>query len=170
MVTLAAALSLPLTLAGGAPYPRELFIWIALAVIMTTLVVQGTTLPVLARRLNLPPDDPNADALAGAAVQHDASRAARERLEANADGAPPAVLERLRQTADERANMAWEQLGGEGETPSQAYRRLRQEMIQAERDVFRRARDEGRIPEEVLVRAYRDLDLEESLLRQGSRE
>ena len=38
-------------------------------------------------------------------------------------------------------------------------------MIDAEREVFRAARDEGRIPEEVLVRAYRDLDLEESLLR-----
>jgi len=30
--------------------------------------------------------------------------------------------------------------------------------------VFRRARDEGTIPEEVLRRAQRDLDLEESLL------
>ena len=38
-------------------------------------------------------------------------------------------------------------------------------MIDAEREVFRAARDEGRIPEEVLYRAYRDLDLEESLLQ-----
>jgi CPA1 family monovalent cation:H+ antiporter len=37
-------------------------------------------------------------------------------------------------------------------------------MIDAEREVFRRARDEGRIPEEVLRRAQRDMDLEESLL------
>lgn len=43
-------------------------------------------------------------------------------------------------------------------------------MIDAEREVFRAARDSGRIPEEVLVRAYRDLDLEESLLRQESGE
>ncbi len=39
-------------------------------------------------------------------------------------------------------------------------------MIDAEREVFRAARDSGQIPEEVLTRAYRDLDLEESLLRQ----
>ena len=38
-------------------------------------------------------------------------------------------------------------------------------MLEAEREVFRRARDEGRIPEEVLRRAQRDLDLEESLLQ-----
>jgi CPA1 family monovalent cation:H+ antiporter len=37
-------------------------------------------------------------------------------------------------------------------------------MLEAEREVFRQARDSGRIPEEVLVRAQRDLDLEESML------
>jgi CPA1 family monovalent cation:H+ antiporter len=37
-------------------------------------------------------------------------------------------------------------------------------MIDAERAVFRAARDEGKIPEEVLRRAQRDMDLEESLL------
>jgi len=43
--------------------------------------------------------------------------------------------------------------------------RLRRAMLEAEREVFRQARDEGRIPEEVLRRAQRDLDLEESLLQ-----
>jgi hypothetical protein len=33
--------------------------------------------------------------------------------------------------------------------------------------VFRRARDEGRIAEEVLVRAQRDMDLEEASLERG---
>jgi hypothetical protein len=75
------------------------------------------------------------------------------------------VVKRLRQQVVDRTNTAWERLGGDGrETPSAAYGRLRQEMIDAEREVFRTARDEGRIPEEVLNRAYRDLDLEESLL------
>jgi CPA1 family monovalent cation:H+ antiporter len=99
-------------------------------------------------------------------VQQRAARAAKERLEASAQGAPANVVDRLRQTVVDRTNAAWERLGGdERETPSAAYGRLRQEMIDAEREVFRAARDEGRIPEEVLVRAYRDLDLEESLLR-----
>ncbi|MCX5069969.1 Na+/H+ antiporter [Micromonospora lupini] len=167
VVTLAAALALPLTLADDEPYPRALFIWLAFAVIVVTLVGQGATLPLVARRLKLPQDDPVQDALSAAGVQQQASRAARDRLEELAEGAPAPVVDRLRRVLDDRTNMAWERLGGnERETPSQAYGRLRQQMIDAERDVFRAARDSGRIPEEVLVRAYRDLDLEESLLRQ----
>ncbi|MEV4811995.1 Na+/H+ antiporter [Micromonospora avicenniae] len=166
VVTLAAALALPLTVAGGREYPRELFIWLAFAVIVATLVGQGATLPMVARRLKLPPDDPVQDALSAAGVQQQASRAARERLDELADTAPAPVVDRLRRGVEERTNLAWERLGGtQRETPSQAYGRLRQEMIDAERAVFRNARDTGRIPEEVLVQAYRDLDLEESLLR-----
>jgi hypothetical protein len=41
-------------------------------------------------------------------------------------------------------------------------------MLEAERMVFRRARDEGKIPEDVLRRAQRDMDLEESLLHRES--
>ncbi|MEU8184024.1 Na+/H+ antiporter [Micromonospora sp. NPDC049044] len=167
VVTLAAALALPLTLADDKPYPRALFIWLAFAVIVVTLVGQGATLPLVARRLKLPQDDPVQDALSAAGVQQQASRAAQERLDELADSAPEAVVDRLRRALEDRNNMAWERLGGtERETPSQAYGRLRQRMIDAERDVFRAARDAGRIPEEVLVRAYRDLDLEESLLRE----
>lgn len=169
VVTLAAVLALPMTLADGMSYPRELFVWLAFAVIVASLVLQGATLPWLARRLRLPPDDPVQDALSAAGVQQQAGRAAREHLDRLADTAPPAVVERLRELIDQRNNSAWERLGGdEQETPSEAYGRLRQEMIDVERQVFRSARDEGRIPEEVLVRAYRDLDLEESLLRRGS--
>ncbi|MFG1873011.1 Na+/H+ antiporter [Micromonospora arborensis] len=167
VVTLAAALALPLTLADDESYPRALFIWLAFAVIVVTLVGQGATLPLVARRLKLPQDDPVQDALSAAGVQQQASRAAQERLDKLADSAPEAVVGRLRRALEDRNNLAWERLGGtERETPSQAYGRLRQEMIDAERDVFRAARDSGRIPEEVLVQAYRDLDLEESLLRE----
>ncbi|WP_433131891.1 Na+/H+ antiporter [Micromonospora sp. CA-240977] len=167
VVTLAAALALPLTVAGDEPYPRALFIWLAFAVIVVTLVGQGATLPAVARRLKLPQDDPVQDALSAAGVQQQASRAAQDRLDELADSAPEAVVDRLRRALEDRNNLAWERLGGaERETPSQAYGRLRQKMIDAERDVFRAARDSGRIPEEVLVRAYRDLDLEESLLRE----
>ncbi len=45
VVTLATALALPATLAGDRSYPRDLFVWLAFAVIMVTLLLQGTTLP-----------------------------------------------------------------------------------------------------------------------------
>jgi NhaP-type Na+/H+ or K+/H+ antiporter len=167
VVTLAAALALPTVGTGEneAIYPRDVFIFIAFSVILFTLLVFGTTLPVFARMVGLPADDPTKDFLAEASVQQAAARAAKGRLEANLEGAPESVVKRLRQQVVDRTNTAWERLGGDGrETPSAAYGRLRQEMIDAEREVFRTARDEGRIPEEVLNRAYRDLDLEESLL------
>jgi CPA1 family monovalent cation:H+ antiporter len=173
VVTLAAALALPAALAGGKPYPRDLFVWLAFSVIVGTLVLQGMTLPAVVRWLRIPRDDPKRDALAEASVQQEAARAARERLEkeASRDGQiPEAVLERLHTMLADRTNLAWERLGGRRrETPSEAYSRLRRAMIDAERNVFRRARDEGKIPEEVLRRAQRDMDLEESLLQREDR-
>jgi monovalent cation/hydrogen antiporter len=169
-VTLAAALALPAPdEVVGDGYPRGLFLVVAFAVIVATLVLQGTTLPWVARRLSRSGDDEEKeDALAEAAVQHEASRAARDRLEEQADGAPASVVGRLRELVQSRSNLAWERLGRpDRETPSSAYARLRREMLHAEREVFRHARDTGRIPEEVLRRAQRDMDLEESLLERG---
>ena len=135
--------------------------------IVATLVLQGTTLPLVARWAKPPRDDQTRDFLAEAQVQNDASRAARARLDDQADGAPPDVVERLRRLTEHRSNAVWERLGGGGETPSGAYVRLRREMLEAEREVYRVARDEGRIPEDILVRAQRQLDLEESLLERS---
>ncbi|GAA0809856.1 Na+/H+ antiporter [Spirilliplanes yamanashiensis] len=166
VVTLAAALALTPVEVLGVEYPRELLIWIAFATIVVTLLLHGTTLPAFARLMRLRRDDPMQDVLAEAGVQQQASAAARARLDALADGAPEEVVERLRSLSEIRANLAWERLGSqEQETPSRAYARLRREMIDAEREVFRVARDEGRIAEEVLDRAQRGLDLEETQLR-----
>lgn len=166
VVTLAAAFSLP-RVAQSAPFPgRDLFVWLAFAVIIVTLVVQGLTLPELARRVRLPADDPKGDALAEAAVQQAASRAALARLNEMVDSRtmPEAVVLKLRKLATQRTNQAWERLGDPDRAPSVVYRQARQEMIAAERQVFREARDTGRIPEEVLRRAQRDMDLEESMI------
>jgi CPA1 family monovalent cation:H+ antiporter len=167
VVTLAAAQTLTRpTVENHLPaYPINLFIFIAFVVIVVTLLLQGTTLSWLATRLGVRQDTTTEDALAEAGVQHQAGRAALEALEASADGAPPSVVDRLRALVESRGNNAWERLGNQQqETPSAAYGRLRREMIGAERRVFKIARNEGRIPEEVLTRAQRDLDLEESLL------
>ena len=49
----------------------------------------------------------------------------------------------------------WERLGGGDETPSQAYARLRIEMIDAERAELIRLRDEGVVPDDVHARRDR---------------
>jgi monovalent cation/hydrogen antiporter len=170
VVTLAAAQTLPpISAKEHIPeYPRELFIFVAFTIIVLTLLVQGTTLPLLARRLGVREDTTSQDALAEANVQHAAGRAALQALEEKAGGAPASVVDRLRALVDSRSNNAWERLGNQQqETPSAAYGRLRREMITAERHVFKIARNEGRIAEEVLTRAQRDLDLEESQLQRS---
>jgi CPA1 family monovalent cation:H+ antiporter len=166
VVTLAAAQTLPDD--KFSPYLQNLFVFIAFTVIVLTLLLQGTTLPWLAVRLGVRQDTSTEDALAEAGVQHAASRAALEALEEKADGAPAEVVERLRALVGSRSNNAWERLGNQRqETPSAAYGRLRREMIKAERRVFKIARNEGRIPEEVLTRAQRELDLEETQLQRS---
>ncbi len=165
VVTLATALALPETLSGGAGYPRELLVWLAFAVIIGSLLLQSTTLPTVSRWLRVGTDDPTEDLLAEAAVQSRASHAAKQRMEELADSAPEQVIDRLRSLAISRSNTAWERLGQDGrETPAAAYKRLRREMLDVEREVFRVARDRGQIAEQVLRRAQRDLDLEESML------
>jgi len=170
VVTLAAAQSLPEPdqHTRVPEYHRDFFIFVAFAVIVLTLMSQGTTLTWLAVRLGVVQDTSAEDALAEAGVQHQASRAALAALEEHADGAPATVVDRLRALVTSRSNNAWERLGNqEQETPSAAYGRLRREMIRAERHVFKIARNEGRIAEEVLNRAQRDLDLEESQLQRS---
>jgi NhaP-type Na+/H+ and K+/H+ antiporter len=54
VVALAAAISLPLVLDNGQPFPqRDLMIFLTFSVILVTLVLQGLTLPPLIRRLGL---------------------------------------------------------------------------------------------------------------------
>ncbi len=165
VVTLAAAFTLPVAEADG-PFPyRSLLIWLAFAVIAATLVLQGSTLPTVIRWAKVPPDDPRQDALAEAVIQHEARQAALLRLDEVAGDAPTVVVEQLRQAVEKQANHAWERLGRpRQENPSNAYRRLRREMLQAEREVFLRAHAQGRIPESVLHRVQREMDLREALL------
>jgi len=55
VVSLAAALSIPLCLPDGAAFPnRSLILFITFIVILTTLLLQGLTLPVLIKKLKLP--------------------------------------------------------------------------------------------------------------------
>jgi Na+/H+ antiporter len=59
VVSLAAALSLPLTLDSGKPLPeRNLIIFITFVVILVTLVIQGLTLPFIIKAINIEEIDP----------------------------------------------------------------------------------------------------------------
>ncbi|AYZ37121.1 Na+/H+ antiporter [Chryseobacterium indologenes] len=54
VVSLAAALSIPVLMDNGQPFPhRDLILFITFVVILVTLILQGLTLPALIRKLNL---------------------------------------------------------------------------------------------------------------------
>jgi CPA1 family monovalent cation:H+ antiporter len=163
VVTLAAAQLLP----GDLP-DREVLLLAAFTVVVGTLLVQGSTLPWLVRRVGLPAPDPAEDALRAAELGDAASAAGLRRLEELTTGEEPVgVVHRLRDRSTARSHAAWERLGrplAEQETPSSTYARLRMEMLAAEREVVVRARDEGTAPGEVLETALAAIDVEESLL------
>ncbi|MEU3648410.1 Na+/H+ antiporter [Lentzea sp. NPDC034063] len=161
VVTLAAAAAIPEAVPG-----RDVIVFCAFVVTIATLLLQGTTLPRLISRIGFAGDDARQDALAEAAVQHRAARAAVDRLDQELDEIPDHVRDQLRALAEHRGNAAWERLGrqDEAESPAAAYRRLRRAMLTAEREEFIKARDQKEIDDEVLFRVLRELDLEEAAL------
>ncbi|WP_432074874.1 Na+/H+ antiporter [Streptomyces wuyuanensis] len=171
VVSLAIAFSIPMFVAGGEPFPaRNLILFLTFTTVIGTLVVQGLTLPALIRALKLPERDPQSVTLAEAQAQLEASGAAEQRLEElladPRNALPDPLLDRLRTVLERRRNSPWERLGAvnpvTGESADDTYRRLTREVIQAEREVFVRLRDERRIDDEMMRALLRRLDLEEA--------
>ncbi|WKV15777.1 Na+/H+ antiporter [Janibacter limosus] len=159
VVTLAAALLLP----QETPH-RPTLVLIAMMVTIGTLLIQGTTLPVLARALGVHGPDPREDALQEATVTQSAVSAGLRRLD-ELDDVDPDVDERLRQQAAMRVNRVWERLGGrDSVSPSDAYRRVRLPVLQAERTELLRIRDRGVVDHRVLADVLAALDVEESTI------
>lgn len=178
VVSLAAAFAVPATTLSGAEFPgRPQLVFLTFVVVVGTLLLHGLTLPWLIRRLGVQGDEAHTDAVAAAAAQDRAARAAAERLDEvleqqRTDGTVDDVHERaaevLRGWNTRRRNSAWEQLGRDeadiGESPAAAFRRLRLEMLAAERATLIAERDSGHIDDEVLRSVLHGLDLEEATL------
>ncbi len=178
VVSLAAAFAVPMTTLAGAPFPgRAHILFLTFVVVIGTLLLHGLTLPWVIRVFGVQGDDAHRDAVALAAAQDRAARSAAETLdELLAEQRRLGRVETHEQAAkilahwnERRRNAAWERLGRSdteiGESPASAFRRLRLEMLAAERKTFIDERDIGRIDDEVLRTALRGLDLEEATLR-----
>lgn len=170
VVSLAIAFSIPVT-AEGEDFPhRYLLLFLTFTTVIGTLVVQGLTLPPLIRLLKLPGRDQQAETLAEANAQAQASRVAEERLDElladERNALPEPLADRLRIVLERRRNAVWERLGQvnpvTGESVDDTYRRLSREMISAERDMFVKLRDGRYIEDEMLRTLLRRLDLEEA--------
>jgi CPA1 family monovalent cation:H+ antiporter len=172
-VSLAAALALPLTIAGGGSFPdRDLVIFLTFSIILATLVIQGLSLSPLIRLLHLKEDDSREKEHNQAHLE--AARAALVRLDelSTEDWVPEDYLTRMRSLYENKIKTLGALVdGGDGATELldnarlADKRRLRQEVLKAERSTIIQLRDRGRIDDEVLREVERELDLEEQRLQ-----
>jgi CPA1 family monovalent cation:H+ antiporter len=171
VVPLAAALSIPLTTASGAPLPqRDLVLVLAAAAIVISLIVQGFTLEPLARMAGFGP------AAVGPAHEETIARlhmaeAGLARLEELADdgAAPDAVIDRLRTTLQARighTRARLDQAPGAG-AAARTERELRGDLIAAENAELSRLFQAGTISAATRRRLQRSLDLETARLTEG---
>ena len=164
IVSLAAALALPLTLTDGSPFPgRDLLVFLAFVVIFVTLVVPGLTLGPLVRALKVGGDwSVHDEATLARAETARAALAELERLERERD-VTPEIAASLRSDFEARlARAAPTALAlAHGDDP---WCRARRAIVQAERQRLVALWREGRIGDEVLHEIERGLDFEESLL------
>jgi Na+/H+ antiporter len=166
VVSLAAALALPMTLPAGTPLPaREALVIVTLTVIVLTLLGQGLTLPWLIRALNLGKDVGlrREEAEARQRLVEAATRRLDE-LDAVWPGHRP-LLDQLRETyrhRSEHVDRQREATSPDGEDRELIeHREIRRTVIDAEREALLRLRAAGDVNAEVLRDLERELDLEE---------
>jgi monovalent cation/hydrogen antiporter len=164
VISLAAAIALPHTLANGEPFEqRHLIIFLAFSVILVTLVLQGLTLPPLIRALGL------VGVTSRNTEEEEARRAilkaALRRLDSlrESEGAEFAkVFDDLELHYRDRLAILTEE---EADIRSARHRRfveLSRELLQVERRTAIRLRNEGHINDELLRQLERELDLAEA--------
>jgi monovalent cation/hydrogen antiporter len=170
VVALAAAISLPETLANGSEFPeRNLIVFLTFSVIFVTLVLQGLTLPRLIRMLGLA-EGHGSDADEEQEARRIITSTALAHLE-EARGQDVSDFDSVyddiaRRYARRLASLTKE--GSEGDAMSnkelQRYRTILGELLPLERKTAVRLRNEGRINDEVLRKIEHELDLSESRL------
>lgn len=183
-VSLAAALAIPTEIDSGAPFPeRDLVIFVAVCVILATLVVQGLSMPALIRALGIERDTIDQDEELNARLE--IAFAAIDQIDdlEQEDWVHPQTVERSRAMFDYRRRRFSSRIGNglspggsdeeeqddfDYEARAQSYQRFMREVIGAQRAALRRLRDEGHVSDEVRRRVEYDLDLEEARIGQAA--
>jgi monovalent cation/hydrogen antiporter len=165
-VSLAAALAIPLTAHGHLFPDRPTLVFVSYVAIAVTLVVPGLTVGPLVRRLGLGEEEEVARAELEARIQM--ARAALKRLDEVAEDSDvdDRVLEQLRGVYEMRLHRLIPREHGDGRGDPRAVRRLRRELIEAERRRLGELRGGGAISLGSHRRLQHDLDLEASRLAQ----
>jgi monovalent cation/hydrogen antiporter len=166
VVSLAAALALPLTIEGDEPFPnRDMIIFLTFSVIFSTLVIQGLSLRPLIRLLGIKPDD----------KEHQDEQKARmliassviEHVEENYSlSLSDEVLNQVKTKYEIRIQRLQKDQTQQrlNEEQINEFHRIQQELLSKERNLVITLRKEGKISDEVLRKIEYELDLEETRL------
>ncbi|MBU6492014.1 Na+/H+ antiporter [Pandoraea sp.] len=178
-VTLAAALSVPLTMLDGKPFPgRDLLIFLAAGVILLSLLGGSVGLPWLLRGMRARDEDPlqREAREARASAAEAAIRAideAQEKIALSGDEADRALCAEIAARVMVRYRARMEAAVGADETRAHARRvvdverALRRSALQAERTELARLRVTHRINDETLREILREIDYAEIALGAG---
>lgn len=170
VVTLAAAAAIPVTTVDGEPFPERATIQaIAFVVAIGTLLIQGWTLPVLIRWLQLSRfnDDHAADRaeeIKAEQVVHDAADAVLAEFRANPPaGINPHLAAEIRATIARHAEDADAMPDPEAHTKrAEIFSTVYRSVLAAQRAALIAERDEGRIEDEAVRAMLERLDLQEA--------
>lgn len=166
IVSLAAALALPLTIGNTGAFPnRDMIIFLTFCVIFATLVLQGLTLPPLVRWLGVMPDTRREEEeqrtrlyLATAIIEHIEENYAltlSAEVLGQIKGRYELRVERIQKDRPSR-KLSQEQIT--------EFHRIQMELIQIERDLILQLRKNGKLNDEAMRRLEHELDLEDSRL------
>jgi CPA1 family monovalent cation:H+ antiporter len=170
VVSLAAALALPMTIQNGSPFPgRDLILFLTFVVILATLVVQGFSLPAIIRWLGVEDDLSMEKEEREARLKANKAALARLTEIAEQEPAKKEALQRLRVEYEDHIlqveGAAPEKAGTPLRLFSSEYERLSHEALHIERRTIIDLRNQDVINDEVLRRIQRDIDLAEARLR-----
>ncbi|PZF74835.1 Na+/H+ antiporter [Taibaiella soli] len=164
VVSLAAALSIPLEISKGVAFPhRNLVLFITFVVILVTLLLQGLTLPWLIRKVNLPTyDDFPPEEEAENFLRKELAKQSLEHLNTNYAG----VLDKhlfLQQMADK-----WTVKSSDGVDPAmpEATKTIYLEILNRQRQwLLDKNHKDAHFDEDIIRKYLYEIDIEEEKLR-----
>ena len=164
-VSLAAALAIPITVAGGAPFPhRDLIIFLTFTVILVTLVGGGLTLPAVIARLHITDENDEESEDLRRAYKGTADAALARIGELERDGRIDVEHAQTLRRRYEHLRAQAGAHGPESQTHQRRHFAAEREVIDAQRKALIDLRERGEIDNAVLREIQRSLDLSESRL------
>lgn len=163
VVSLAAALSIPVQLSNGMPFPhRNLILFITFVAIITTLLLQGLTLPYLIKKVKLPE-------YRDYAPEHEAVRAVKE-------GLAQRTLDHIHANYNEHLNRdkrlmqlaeRWKQVRtGNPDADVKEAARIQLDILEQQRKwLLHKNKTDDQIDDEVIRKFLHLIDLEEEKLK-----